>query len=131
MYRIEVVSFPHPYDLSVFQAYMMRAEEAGFDGFLVAKDGDAICGYVIFEYGRTGLIVSMAVKPETRRRKVGSMLLAEALRRLAQRCREVTLQVDVSNREAQELYRRFGFSVEGLLRHYYPDGNDAFLMVKR
>jgi ribosomal-protein-alanine N-acetyltransferase len=128
VYEIERTSFPHPYDLDVFQAYLMRVEYSGFDGFLVAVDGDRVVGYVIFECGRKGLIVSMAVRTGSRRKKVGTLLLKEALRRLSSKCQEVTLQVGVTNTGARELYRSFGFSVVNLLPRYYPDGEDAYLM---
>ena len=128
VYEIERTSFSHPYDLDVFQAYMLRVEYSRYDGFLVAARDREILGYVVFEYGRRGLVVSMAVKADARRAKVGTKLLAEALRRLSERCGSVTLQVGVTNTAAQELYRRFGFSIVKLLSRYYPDGEDAYLM---
>jgi ribosomal-protein-alanine N-acetyltransferase len=130
VYAIEKASFPHPYDLDVFQAYLMRVEDSDFDGFLVATQGERVIGYILFEYGRKGLIVSMAVRPDSRRKKVGTLLLREGLLRLSKKCKEVTLQVGVSNAGAQDLYRSFGFSIEKVLPGYYPDGEDAYLMVK-
>jgi ribosomal-protein-alanine N-acetyltransferase len=131
VYDIEKTSFPHPYDLDVFQAYLMRVEYSHFDGFLVATQGGRLIGYVLFEYGRKGLIVSMAVRTDSRRKKVGTLLLREALLRLSKKCREVTLQVGVSNVGARDLYRSFGFSIERVLPGYYPDGEDAYLMERR
>jgi ribosomal-protein-alanine N-acetyltransferase len=131
VYEIEKTSFSHPYDLDVFQAYLMRVEYSGFDGFLVATQGGMLIGYVLFEYGRKGLIVSMAVRTDSRRKNVGTLLLREALLRLSKRCKEVTLQVGVSNVGAQDLYRSFGFSVVKVLPGYYPDGEDAYLMERR
>jgi ribosomal-protein-alanine N-acetyltransferase len=131
VYDIEKTSFPHPYDLDVFQAYLMRVEYSDFDGFLVATQGGRLVGYVLFEYGRRGLIVSMAVRNDSRRKKVGTLLLREAMIRLSRRCEGVTLQVEVSNVGAQGLYRGFGFSIKKVLLGYYPDGEDAYLMVKR
>jgi [ribosomal protein S18]-alanine N-acetyltransferase len=40
------------------------------------------------------------------------------------------LQVDVTNTGAIAFYRRHGFTTVRTLRHYYANGNDAFLMVK-
>ncbi len=128
VYKIERTSFSHPYDLDVFQAYMLRVEYSRYDGFLVAERDEEVLGYVIFEYGRRGLVVSMAVRADARREKVGTKLLAEALRRLSMRGDSVTLQVEVTNTAAQELYREFGFSIVKLLPRYYPDGEDAYLM---
>jgi ribosomal-protein-alanine N-acetyltransferase len=131
VYGIEKTSFPHPYDLDVFQACMMRVEYSHFDGFLVATQGEMVVGYILFEYGRKGLIVSMAIKTDSRRKKIGTLLLREALLRLSKACKEVTLQVGVTNVGAQNLYRSFGFSTVKVLPGYYPDGEDAYLMVKR
>ena len=130
VYEIEKASFPHPYDLSIFQAYQTRVSFSSFDGFLVAVDGNDIVGYVIFEYGRKGLIVSMAVHPGRRHRGIGSLLLGEALRRIERKCRGVELQVAVDNVRAQRLYREFGFSVVRRLINYYPGGEDAFQMTR-
>jgi ribosomal-protein-alanine N-acetyltransferase len=131
VYEIERMSFSRPYDLDVFQGYLMRVEYSGFDGFLVAVEGSRVVGYIIFEYGRRGLIVSMAVRTDGRRRGVGTSLLLEALLRLSKRCSEVTLQVGVTNIGAQRLYRALGFSILKVLPGYYADGEDAYLMEKR
>ncbi len=128
VYEIELTSFPHPYDFNVFEEYQTRVERSDYDGFLVADEGSELLGYLIFEYGRKGLIVSMAVRTDARRRMVGTALLREALRRLSKRCKAATLQVGVKNTPAQELYRGFGFSIVGILPHYYPDGEDAYQM---
>jgi ribosomal-protein-alanine N-acetyltransferase len=44
-------------------------------------------------------------------------------------CKNLTLEVRVSNHGAQELYRRFGFAPAGVRRGYYPEnGEDALVM---
>ena len=44
-------------------------------------------------------------------------------------CRNLTLEVRVTNHGAQELYRRFGFVPAGIRRGYYPEnGEDALVM---
>ena len=40
------------------------------------------------------------------------------------------LQVDTSNRAAINFYKQRGFRTVRTLRHYYANGNDAFLMMK-
>jgi len=40
----------------------------------------------------------------------------------------VTLEVRPSNREAQHLYRKYGFRFKGVHPRYYRDGEDAWLM---
>ena len=51
----------------------------------------------------------------------------------ALRMREISmfsLEVRVSNVNAQTLYRGLDFAVMQRLRNYYSDGEDGFLMVK-
>ena len=43
----------------------------------------------------------------------------------------LTLEVKISNLEAQRLYTRYGFRPEGFRKHYYQDtGEDAVIMWK-
>ncbi|WP_054843220.1 hypothetical protein [Vulcanisaeta souniana] len=39
------------------------------------------------------------------------------------------LEARVSNTPAITLYRKLGFDVHGVLRSYYNDGEDAYLMI--
>ncbi len=112
------------YDVYIYLTY-------GSD-LLVADIGGRIAGYIVTmdvdEF--TGKIISFAVRREFRRRGIGSMLLKAAIDRLRGRGKKrITLEVRVSNIEAQRLYRKFGFEVETTIPHYYSDGEDAYLMV--
>jgi len=75
-------------------------------------------------------IGTFAVHPDYRRRGIGRKLLAYALLKAARRgMRRVFLEVRASNLAAQELYRQFGFQVDGVRPRYYSDKNeDALLM---
>ncbi|MCQ4350370.1 MAG: GNAT family N-acetyltransferase, partial [Sulfolobales archaeon] len=42
---------------------------------------------------------------------------------------EVYLEVRVSNLDAIRLYERFGFLKMKVLKYYYADGEDAYLMA--
>ena len=78
-------------------------------------------------------ITTIGVDPRYRGRGLGELLLIdlydEALRRGAG---WLTLEVRVSNTAAQELYRKYGFTVQGTRRRYYSDNNeDAYIMWSR
>jgi ribosomal-protein-alanine N-acetyltransferase len=76
-------------------------------------------------------LVTIAVPPSHRRHGLGKLLLLEMLE-LANRlgAQVMTLEVRVSNIGAQELYRKYGFTTQGLRKHYYSDNNeDALLMT--
>ncbi len=75
-------------------------------------------------------LVSLGVAPEYRGQGLGQVLLQD-LQRIArvENVRVITLQVRISNQVAQRLYRKFGFQVAGLRKHYYSDnGEDALTM---
>ena len=78
-------------------------------------------------------ITTIGIDPTYRGRGLGELLLIdlydEALRRGAG---WLTLEVRVSNTAAQELYRKYGFTVQGTRRRYYSDNNeDAYIMWSR
>jgi ribosomal-protein-alanine N-acetyltransferase len=57
------------------------------------------------------------------------MLLALARAAVERGCRNLTLEVRMSNSGAQALYQRFGFVPAGVRRGYYPEtGEDALVM---
>src|SRR5687767_12013717 len=75
-------------------------------------------------------ITTIGVEPEMRGRGLGELLLIaladEAVRRGAD---WLTLEVRVSNVPAQALYRKYGFTVQGVRKRYYSDNNeDAYIM---
>lgn len=77
-----------------------------------------------FQIGE-GHIVAVATHPDHRRRGIGEMLVAEALR-LSEGHGEdcVTLEVRLSNTSAQDLYQKYGFERVGVRRRYYTDNNE-------
>lgn len=76
-------------------------------------------------------IISLAVKREFRRRGLGKLLLIELIMEAVERQAElVTLEVRVSNYEAQRLYLQYGFISKGVRRAYYTDNReDALIMT--
>ena len=75
-------------------------------------------------------ITTIGVDPTLRGQGLGELLLMdlfdEAMRRSAT---WVTLEVRVTNATAQNLYRKYGFTIEGRRPRYYSDNNeDAYIM---
>ena len=61
---------------------------------------------------------------------IGSKLMAHCVREAVQEgCEYVSLEVRVSNEKAIGLYQKFGFLNAAVRKHYYDDGEDAYLMV--
>ena len=67
---------------------------------------------------------------EHRGKKVGTMLMEEAINGLvSRRTEEVYLEVRVSNSSAIKMYEKLNFKVRSRLKSYYRDGEDAYLMA--
>jgi len=127
--EIESKAFPYPYPCHIFIVYHHLFP----DLFLVVEcDGDVV-GYSlgIIEGSTRGHLVSIAVDEKFRRRGLGEALIKEFENRLKTRgASEVVLEVSVNNTAAMSLYKKLGYRIISVLRGYYPNGEDAYLMLK-
>ncbi|KAG5451114.1 N-alpha-acetyltransferase 30 [Clonorchis sinensis] len=74
-----------------------------------------------------GYIAMLAVKDGFRRKGIGSRLVQLAIDlMIADRCDEVTLETEITNKSAIALYERLGFCRDKRLLRYYLNGVDAF-----
>ncbi|MDI9645067.1 MAG: ribosomal protein S18-alanine N-acetyltransferase [Archaeoglobales archaeon] len=121
----EVFNAKNPaYDIYIYLTY-------GKD-ILVADIGGKIVGYIVTMDldQRSGKIISFAVSEKFRNRGIGSRLLKSAIERLKSYGKsQIALEVRVSNKVAQNLYKKFGFKISGIIPEYYSDGEDAYYMV--
>ncbi len=118
---IENLSFAAPKSEDVF-----REDE---HKYLVARDKDKIVGYIgIEDIASEKHIINMAVHPDYRNKGIGKRLIETVLND-----KEVLfLEVRASNLSAQSLYKKYGFSIVGIRKHYYSDNDeDAYIMKKR
>lgn len=127
--RIERASFPQAWPLGAFERFL------GQPGFVVAVADSRVVGYVVADtesgQGRPiGHIKDLAVRPEWRRRGIGSRLLERAISVLTARGADrVKLEVRATNEDARALYKRFGFEAHHVVSSYYADGEDAIVLV--
>lgn len=131
IYEVELKCFKDPYPRGLLLYYMRLSG----DLFVTCRVGSQLAGYaigILEDRGKKGHVVSICVDPDHRRRGVGRdlMLLLKDLFR-SKGAREIVLEVRVGNEPAIRLYRRLGFEIVDLLRRYYSDGEDAYLMRKR
>lgn len=76
-------------------------------------------------------ILNIATAPAYRRQGIGRRLLEQVLARgHRQGLTGVWLEVRASNLSAILLYENLGFEHQGQRRGYYPDGEDALIMIK-
>ena len=103
-------------------------------GFLVAADEqDRPVGFLlaVVQVEREGRILMFAVDRTARRRGLGTELMLRFLDRARARgLRRATLEVRVSNATAIRFYTRHRFAVVDLLRGYYSDGENGYLMAR-
>jgi [ribosomal protein S18]-alanine N-acetyltransferase len=126
--RIEQQVYPRPWTFGLFLGEIsQRASRV----YLVARVGSEVVGYAgMFRAVDDGHITTVAVDPAWQRNGVATrMLLALARAALDRGCRNLTLEVRMSNSGAQALYQRFGFVPAGVRKGYYPEtGEDALVM---
>lgn len=113
--------------------------------FFIAETYDGeIVGYVMcrvervlskissFKIKKSGHIISIAIIPEYRGMGIGKALMLNALRSLKEEygCEESYLEVRVSNKIAIKLYLELGYKIVDVLKSYYIDGEDAYMMSR-
>jgi ribosomal-protein-alanine N-acetyltransferase len=129
--RYELRAFMrHP---GAFTLVAEAAHEAGErpNGNRVPKE-DSILGFLVAERSRNiGHVVTIDVRAEARRHRVGSALLdAAEVRLLAAQCQLVRLETAVDNAAAISFYKRRGYNVIQTIPHYYSSGVDALMLEK-
>ena len=110
-------------DLSFSRSFVVRGSKA--DG------GNEIVGYMIFWiiHDETQL-QKIAVKKNARQQGIGSLLIQEMIRICRfEGVKKGSLEVRSSNQAAIELYKKFGFVVEGLRKGYYQDTHEDALIM--
>jgi len=128
---IEQQSFRSPWSRTMFEKEL--ALQFSYNRVAELKKERELAGYIFCWLAPPeASIMSIAVKPEQRRRGMGTYLLGKTLEDLkAMAVREVFLEVRPSNFSARSLYQRFGFFELGVRPRYYQDsGEDAIVMKK-
>ena len=137
--ELNSISFPNPYSIGTFMSLYEQFPE----GFIVAEMHTKVIGYAVsrithsfsfrtFRYEKEGHIVSIAVSPVLRGKKIGSLLLNRMLNYLEKKENvvKIHLEVRIDNTMAQEMYLHKGFVFDKILPTYYRDGTSAYLMVR-
>ena len=132
-------TLPENYPEQFFLGLYYHAPKA----FLVAILDEVIVGYImcrvergISSFGKLpvkkGHIVSVAVATEYRHRGIGSGLIKAGMEGMhSYGAVEFFLEVRKANEEAVSVYESLGYELKRILKGYYRDGADAYLMVKK
>ena len=119
-------SFPTPWSEEIW-----RQEITGpFGLYLVLEEGDNLSGHIGLKLiSGEAHVVTLAVRPERRRRGFARALIEAALGDpVSAGARYLHLEVRPSNVAARVLYRSLGFDETGVRPRYYGD-EDALLMT--
>jgi ribosomal-protein-alanine N-acetyltransferase len=127
---IERRAFPTPWSLAMFVLELSKPSSI----CLAAVSGEgssrrSLVGYLVCSrYADTWHLMNVAVDPPARRQGVATAMMARLLGDAGADA-TYTLEVRPSNREAIDLYERFGFRGAGTRPRYYQDtGEDALIM---
>jgi ribosomal-protein-alanine N-acetyltransferase len=126
--RIEGQVYPRPWTLTLFLGELALHTNRYY---VVARVDGQVVGYAgLMNSLDEAHVTNIAVDPAWQRHQVGSRLLLNLTRAARARgARHMTLEVRLSNRPAQEMYRRFGYETEGVRKGYYAEtGEDALIM---
>lgn len=127
---IENVSYSAPWTRREFYGELNFNRLAKY--FVIEKEGK-IVGYIGSWFFKDFVhITNIAVHPDYRKHGIGTKLMKHIIELASRKgAKKIVLEVRVSNKIAQNLYKKLGFKVEKVKREYYPDNKeDAFYMIK-
>ena len=123
---LEQASFKDPYQIY----FLSQLAHNNPDTFLVTTIYDEVVGYAVAEdWTDHDHLISIAVRPDKRKKGIGQQLMIELERKLS-KTKPLRLEVRQSNKAAIQLYSKLGFVRTDLAEGYYTDGEDAIVMEK-
>jgi len=128
IYAVERACFSDPYP----SAFLNDLIETQQDRFFVATNHGEIIGYAVTSIsGEQGHVVSVAVDPRHRRRQMGTALLSAVTEVLLKEgVKQIHLEVRKGNAGAISFYQRMGYQIISEIRHYYADGEGAWVLSR-
>jgi len=125
IYQLEETCFKDP-----FPSYFInQLADANPSTFLIAEEAGKIIGYAVVDnWTDHPHLVSIAVRPNSRRKGVAQALLDQLTKKLLGGI--LRLELRKSNVSALALYLKNGFTETGTAHSYYTDGEDAIQMEK-
>jgi ribosomal-protein-alanine N-acetyltransferase len=127
VHNIECLLFNDPWPKKSFKTEI-KQKNISFP--FVVEETDEIVGYIICWYYMNELhIGNIAVVPQKQRQGIGKYMLRKVFENFFD-YNNAFLEVRESNEKAINLYMTFGFETIHRRKAYYPNGEDALVMVK-
>lgn len=107
-------------------AFLMELNSLSLHRYLLLEKEKVIVGFIGLRiHGKDCHITNIAVDPSCQNQGIGTFLLEEGRRfALENNCQKLSLEVRISNRDAQRLYRRFGFVSCNIKKNYYTENSE-------
>lgn len=121
--KIERQSYDDPWDENTFR-YFLKFPGSGS---LVAESDGNIVAFLLFEIQDSYVnLVSVAVNPEFRRKKFGTLLIKELKTSCLAGCNRIYCTVSDKNLGAHLFLSKFGFKAIATRKDFYDSGHDAY-----
>lgn len=129
VFDIERQSISEPWSREQIQGLVTDKNAVARVGIV---DGKVICYYSFYNICNEGNVNNLAVKQDYRGKGIGKSLIKDMIKVAKDRgiC-ALTLEVNEKNNNAIQLYRKFGFILEGKRTKFYKGTDDALIMWNR
>lgn len=121
-------------DFDNFWSYNILKQELENENtnYIIARENNEIVGFAgISTCLDEATLNNIVVKRSSRGRGIGGELLESLLELCVDlNMKSLTLEVNVSNTPAINLYKKFGFKNLGIRKKYYDNSSDAIIMTK-
>lgn len=125
---IETLSFPSTWPQNAFVNEIHENKLAHY--FVGRVEGKVVAYGGIWVILEDSHITTIAVHPDARGKRYGELMLLHLLdETIAKGASWITLEVRETNTVAQNLYRKYGFTIVSTRRGYYSDNNENALVM--
>lgn len=118
-------SFAEPWPKNEFEKHLNCS--------FAADDNGEIAGFAVGKIsGSKAVLKLIAVNPDFRGKGIGKSLMEYILKYFAENgAKEVMARSRLHNEAGCAFLKSFGFDIKKIIKNYYRDGEDAYLMVKK
>ena len=127
VFKIECELFPDPWPA---KAFLSEIEQGNTSFPFIVEENNEIIGYIVCWYYHTELhIGNIAVVASKQGKGIGRYLI-DTIFEYFKDCKTAFLEVKETNNRAINLYKTYGFHIAYTRIRYYPNGDNALVMIK-